>query len=301
MTDTSFHPFRSAEAKAEYHALYAERAKAWPVESETKFIETPSGVTLVRISGDLANPPVVLLPGSQGTSITWVPNIAALSEHYRTYALDSIYDFGLSIRRRNLVKPEDLVTWLDEVLAVLVPNSTASLMGLSYGGWLAGQYAIRFPKRVHKIVLLAPAMTVLPVSSALIVRAMLTLLPLPHFRKSFYYWLLHDAVQSGKRGKDYVDEAVSDWAMATRCFTRLPLIPATVLDDNTLQHFPVPCLFLVGENEKMYSAQRAVERLNRVAPQIRTHLIPNGGHDLWFTQADLVNKTILGFLNDSGH
>jgi pimeloyl-ACP methyl ester carboxylesterase len=73
---------------------------------------------------------------------------------------------------------------------------------------------------------------------------------------------------------------------------------ATVLDDKVLQDFRVPCLFLVGENEKIYSARKAVKRLNRVAPWIKTELIPRAGHDLWMVQADLVTSMILGFLGE---
>ena len=290
------HPFRSARAKAEYHALYMERAKAWPVPSETKLIDTPSGQTFVRMSGSVTNPPLVLLPGSKGTSLTWIPNIAALSAHYRTYALDSIYDFGLSVSHKNIKKPDELVTWLDEVLAVLVPEGSLSLMGLSYGGWLAAQYALRFPERLHKIVLLAPAVTVLPVSFALILRALLSLIPLPGFRQQFYYWLLNDAVQSGETGRAFVNEAVADWAAAERCFAPMPLVGATILEDKVLQDFRVPTLFLIGEHEKMYSAQKAINRLNSVAPQIKTEIIPHAGHDLWFVQADIVTRKILDFL-----
>jgi pimeloyl-ACP methyl ester carboxylesterase len=275
-----------------------ERARAWPVASETRIIETPSGQTFIRASGRLTDPPLILLPGSRGTSLTWIPNIAALSAHYRTYALDSIYDFGLSVSRRNIKKPEDLVTWLDEVLTVLVPEGSLSLVGLSYGGWLASQYALRFPERVHKVVLLDPAATVLSVSFVLILRALLTLIPLPGFRQQFYYWLLHDSVQSGETGRAFVDEAVADWEVAERCFEPLPMVAATVLDDKVIQGFRVPCLFLVGENEKIYSARKAVKRLNRVAPWIKTELIPRAGHDLWMLKADLVTRTILGFLSE---
>ena len=59
-----------------------ERAKAWPVASETQLIDTPSGQTFVRMSGRPADAPVVLLPGSRGNSLMWIPNIAALSAHY---------------------------------------------------------------------------------------------------------------------------------------------------------------------------------------------------------------------------
>lgn len=293
-----FHPFRSAQARSEYQALYLERAKAWPVASETKLIETPSGQTFVRISGRVTDPPLILLPGSKGTSLTWIPNIAALSAHYRIYALDSLYDFGLSVSQRDIKKPDDLLTWLHEVLEVLVPEVPLSLVGLSYGGWLASQYALRFPERLHKIVLISPAQTVLPVSAHLLFRALLTLMPLPGFRKQFYYWLLNDTVQSGETGKAYVDDAVADWAVAERCFKSLPMIPATVLNDKVLADFRVPCLFLVGENEKIYPAHKALQRLNHVAPQIKTEIIQNAGHDSWVVQADVVTRKILDFLGN---
>lgn len=201
MKTSSSYPFRSARAKAEFLAHYTERARVWPIASETQLVETPSGQTYIRMSGRLTHPPLVLLPGLRATSLMWFPNIAALSAHYRTYALDSIYDIGLSVNRRDITKPEDLVNWLDEVFAVLAPEGSLSLVGLSYGGWLASRYALRFPKRLHKVVLLAPAPTVLPVSFAYIARALLTLIPGTHFRKKFLYWLLQDTVQSGEPGR----------------------------------------------------------------------------------------------------
>lgn len=154
------YPFRSLRAKAEYHTLYMERAKAWPVTSATRLIETPFGQTFVRITGSLNNPPLVLLHGARGNSLMWLPNIKALSASYCTYALDTVGDTGLSVSQRGLTKLEHFVSWLDEVLAALIPAGPLSLAGLSYGSAIACQYALRFPQRLRKLVLLAPAVTV---------------------------------------------------------------------------------------------------------------------------------------------
>lgn len=296
MKTSPFHPFRSPQAQREYQAFYMERSKAWPVESETNLLETSSGQTFVRISGQSTSPPLVLLPGSQATSLTWIPNIAALSSRYQTYALDSIYDFGLSVRRRKIKNREDILTWLDEVLTALIPTGTINLMGLSYGGWVASQYALGHSERLHKLVLLAPAMTVLPVSFSLIFRALLTRIPFGEFHRKFYYWLLHDAVQSGEPGQTFVDEALAEWKIAERCFCSMPIIPATILTDKAWQSFQIPVLFMIGENEKMYPTEKAVSRLNRTASQIETEIIPQAGHDLTFAQAGMVNDRILDFL-----
>ena len=298
MKSSSSYPFRSAKAKAEYVALYQERAKAWPVASETRLIATPSGQTHVRVSGHPTDPPLILLHGARGNGLMWIPNITALSAHYRIYALDTIGDIGLSISQRKLAGVDDYMNWLDEVLAVLVPEGALSLVGMSYGGGLAAEYAVRFPERIRRLVLLAPA-TALPPSFALIFRALLTLIPRTGFRKLFYYWLLHDMVRSGEAGRAQVDEIVADWEAAERCFQSLPTVRLPVISDRALQGLKVPTLFMVGENEKIYSAQKAVQRLNRVAPQIQAEIIPHAGHDLWIVQTEIVTSKILDFLGDS--
>lgn len=298
MSSAATYPFRSEQAKAEYVALLEERAKAWPVPSETRVLDTPSAETFVRISGRPGDPPLVLLHGSKAHSLTWVPNIAALSAHHRIYALDTINDIGLSVSRERSGKLDHYLRWLDEVLAELIPEGTFSLAGLSLGGWLATQYALHRPERVRRLVLMAPAAAVLNVSPAMLLRATLTLIPFGDFRRKFYHWLLQDTVQSGEAARAYVDQAVGDWAAAERCFGPLPLTPASVLPDRVWQSFPVPTLFLIGEHEKMYPAHKAVARLNRVAPHIQTAIIPGAGHDLWVAQAELVNQHILRFLGE---
>lgn len=297
MTPPPHHPFRSLAAKAEYQALYAERARAWPVPAETRTLDTPTGLTHVRLSGPPDAPPLLLLHGARGNSLMWVPNIAALAADHRAYALDTPEETGLSSSRAPITRADQLRNWLDEAAAELVPAGPLSLAGMSYGGWLAADYARRHPGRVRRLVLLSPALTVLPADPAMLVRAMPSLLPGIWGRRTFYYWLLADAVNSGPAGKAYVDQAIADCVVAKRCHKRLHLVTADVLDDATLRDWRTPTLYLVGENEKIYSAPKAIARLNRLAPRIKTAMIPGAGHDLWYTRAEAVNTAIVEFLN----
>jgi pimeloyl-ACP methyl ester carboxylesterase len=228
----------------------------------------------VRISGRPSDPPLILLHGARGHSLTWVPNIAALSAHYRTYAVDSIHDIGLSASRQHNGKLDYYLQWWAS-FAELVPEDRSISWALRRHA--GSPVCAASPERVRKLVLLSPAATVLPVSMGLIMRAALTVIPHSDFRRKFYYWLLNDSVQGGDAGRAFVDQAVADWAVADRCFGRLPLTAATVIDDRALQAFEVPTLFLVGEHEKIYSAAKAVARLKRVAPQIKAEIIPGRG------------------------
>ena len=298
MTRQPFYPFRSERAKAEYEAFCLDRAKAWPIPSETMTFETASGQTFVRASGRITDPPLVLLPGGRSGSLMWIHNIAALSAHYRTYALDTLGDVGFSLNRRDISKPEDLVNWLDEVSAVLVPEGPLNLLGISYGGWLAGQYALRFPERLRSVVLLAPACTVLPISSAFILRMGLLSIPVGKPLRRILRWLFRDALRGSDACRALAEEAIADVELGVRLFA-LPRPPwPTVIDDQAWQGFRAPCLFLVGENEKIYSSQAAVGRLKRLAPQVKAEIIPGCGHDLTMVQADLVVGKVLAFLDE---
>jgi pimeloyl-ACP methyl ester carboxylesterase len=279
--------------------MYDEKALEWPIRSEAVMVETSYGRTFVRISGPADAPPLVLLHGVGGNSLQWLPNIEALSERYRTYAVDNIYDNGRSVFSRVVEGPDDLVTWLNDVFAGLDLEGDINIVGLSFGGWVATQYALKHPDRMGKMVLLAPAGTVLPLSPEWMLRAALCAVPHRYFAKSFMYWLLEDLAQSGETGRALLEQYIDESYLALRSFKTKRMVNPTVLTDEEWQSIRVPTLYIVGENEKIYSAEEAVARLNRIAPGIRTEVIPGAGHDLTIVKTEMVDNKILAFLDGS--
>jgi len=292
------YPFKSVKAKGQYLNYYDKRAREWPVASESRIVETPYGKTFVRISGPMNGYSLVLLPSTSASSLVWLPNIKALSEQYRVYAVDNIYDFGRSINTKNIKSSDDMMNWLDELFTALDLGDSINLMGLSFGGWLTSQYTLNYPNRLNKAVWLAPAATLFEFPGEWVWRGILSALPHRYFMKKFMVeWLFEDLLKKkDETSLKQLDQLVDDAMMGLKCFKfRMPVTPS-VLTDNELQRIKVPTLFLVGENEKLYPAKKAVERLNTAAPQIQTEVIPNAGHDLTIVQADMVNKKILDFL-----
>ena len=82
--------------------------------------------------------------------------------------------------------------------------------------------------------------------------------------------------------------------MRCRQACRIPVPP--VLTDAEWGSLTTPALFLVGEHEVIYSAEKAVRRLKRVAPGIASQIIPGVGHDLTVAHPAIVNRRILEFL-----
>lgn len=296
MNLSEYHPFKSGEAREQYLKRYDAAASKWPIASETKIVDTSYGQTLVRISGPEAAPALILLPGGSGSSLSWMPHIAALSRDYRTYAVDNIYDFGRSVYTRDMTGYHDFVCWLDELFNALNLGKDINLMGLSFGAQLTAEYALRYPERLRRIVMLAPAAVVQPVSPAFNIRIMLCLIPHRYFMNSFYSWLFRDLIRKDEAGRKQAEEIRDESVIGTRCFKAKRIIQPRVFTDSELRGIKVPALYLVGENEKICSPRKAVGRLSKVAPQIQAEIILGAGHDLVFAQKDLVVEKALEFL-----
>ncbi len=108
--------------------------------------------------------------------------------------------------------------------------------------------------------------------------------------------VLRDLWNMDGEGQAYAEDWMDQVDLGLRSFKPKMLVSPTVLTDEEWISLQMPVLFLVGENEKIYSPQQALERLKEVAPRITTGLISGAGHDLTAVQADLVNQKILDFL-----
>lgn len=293
-----YHPFKSAAARAEYLQFYDEKAQRWPVPSESRLVDTSYGKTFVRISGPADAPPLVLLHPTQSGSLFWIPNAGALAGPFRIYAVDTIGECGRSVYTQDMPGIPAYVSWLDELFAGLSLENGINLMGLSFGGMLASQYAIKYPERLGKIVLVAPAATVLPMRPEFKLRALLCALRVRYFVANFCFWLFEDFLRNDPANRRLVEAYVDEKFLAIRCFRFARFVPSPVLTDEQLRSLKVPALFVVGENEKMYPSASAIARLNRLAPQIQTRVVPNAGHDINAVAPETVTRLALEFLGE---
>ena len=127
-------------------------------------------------------------------------------------------------------------------------------------------------------------------------RAVLCFVPHRYFTRRFLFWLLEDLAHKDEASRKLLEEEVDAVFVRMRCYKPIRLVKPTVLEDGELKSIKVPALYLVGEHEKIYSARKAIQRLHRVAPHIKTEVIPDAGHDLTIVQAEMVNTKVLEFL-----
>jgi len=261
-------------------------------------VETSHGSTFVRISGPQESQPLLLLPGGRTSSLLWAMNIAMLAERHRVYTVDNIMDHGRSIPSNEPRSADDFVVWLDELFDALELEAGTDLGGLSFGGWISSRYALARPERLRRVVLIAPAATILPMRGMFLLRAMLAMLPPRWCTKQLLYWLHGEILNESLEQKALADRGVDAMFRGTQAY-KLPtnFVAPDVFSDEELRRLgETPTLFLVGENERIYSAEGAVQRIRAVAPEIRVEVVPNGGHVFTATHPTAVNERILAFL-----
>lgn len=294
MSIPGYYPYRSSALRDTYFAHYDSlAAKEWPVASEARMVPTAHGGTFVRISGPAGAPPLVLLPGAAATSLMWVPNVQALSAEYRTFAVDQIGEIGRSTCTQPVRCLNDLLVWLNELFDALQLEDGINLAGMSYGGALTAQYALHYPQRLNKAILLAPGNTVLRVRTVWMVRLILAVIASRRYLPRLFRWMFADMA---RKDPQWLEATIEELLTGMRILQprKTPIPP--VVADAEWGGLKVPALLLVGEHETIYSAERAVSRMKRVAPLVRAEVIPGAGHDLTFVQAAIVNRMILEFL-----
>jgi pimeloyl-ACP methyl ester carboxylesterase len=298
------YPFKTEAAQHKYLKYYDERSKEWPTPSEARHIDTSFGKTFVRICGQENATPLVLLPSGFASSLIWLPNIQGLAKNFKIYAIDNIYDVGRSVNKRPVKDAGDLTEWLDELFTELELGNNINLMGLSFGGWLASQYALRYQERLRNVVLAAPVATIFPLPGQWAWRGIMGAFPPHRFFMTHFLtnWMCQSLVKKGdEHSKRLLENWMNDALMAMNCFAfRMPITP-TVLTDEELRSLEGPVLFLVGENEVVYPSDKAVQRLKVVAPLITTEVIQNASHDLTISQTEKVNSRVTSFLMGELH
>ena len=113
--------------------------------------------------------------------------------------------------------------------------------------------------------------------------------------RAFFRWIFADMARTDPQ---WIDSTIEQLSLNIRSIQRHKTPMPPVLTDTEWRSLRPATLFVAGENEVIYSAEKAVRRLKRVAPQVTAQIIPGAGHDMTFAQTATVNERILRFLKE---
>lgn len=259
----------------------------WPVPSEQLRIPTREGETFVITCGPPTAPPAVLLHGAGSNTVMWMADAAAWSSTRRVYAVDVIGEPGLSAPSRPPLASDAYARWLDDVLDYLGVGRTA-LVGVSLGGWLALDYAIRRSARVERLAVLAPGGVGRQKYGA--VAASLVLMPLSDRGRRLALRLALGPVPAPTTPEA---RAFAEYALLIQRHYRPRRDRLPVFTDEQLRALTMPVLSITGARDGLLDSGQTSRRLGRLLPQATVTLLPDSGH-LLLGQT----KTIQDFLTE---
>ena len=297
--DTSVAFFKTEAAEARYTAAYAAVLAKWPVAYQEITVPTRLGATHVIASGPADAPPLVLLHAAMATATVWRPNVEALSEHFRVYAVDIVGQGGKTVASRKVESRRDYADWLNDVFDGL-GITRASVVGNSYGGFIAFNQAAMAPERIDRVVLISPAggfVSIMPVFRSMIYQALKGML-LGLFGAGGPRPDLTTVIAAGVGFNDE-DE---DWLALGRQLMdgsqRINMILPAVFSDAELGAIQAPTLLLIAEHEILYEPDSTLRTAMTRMPGLEGEIVPGAHHLAAMAQPDAVNARIVDFLKN---
>ena len=279
---------------AALYEAYNKTLKRWNIPFHELNIKTSFGNAHVIVSGPKDAEPLVLLHGLNASSTMWYPNIEALSENYRVYAIDYLLEPGKSEVIGKVKNMEEVIRWHNEIFDELKLEKF-SLIGASKGGWLAVYLALQEPSRIKSMILLSPIQTFGYTSVSFDMLTNLTFAINPK-RKN-----LRDVLKTLSADIDKIDQVfIEQYFIASEkadlCRFIVQMRP---YEDEELKTLTMPVLTLIGDSDIMNN-EESLDKANALLLDSETDIIKNAGHFLSIDQAETVNARMLDFLKAKG-
>lgn len=256
------------------------------------YLDLPGGRIHYNLLGE--GPPLVLLHGLGSCTLDWFPVTPGLAPAYRLILVD-LRGHGESSRTLEGgygIKPmsDDVIRVLDE-LGV----ERAHLLGLSLGGCVALQLAVKHPARVNRMIVvnsfarlrhqgirtfvsrLSRLYAALKGMDALARVVATSLFDDPEYQAITY-------------------ERIRQNDLGVMRQTMLALARFNILDD--LKRIQAPTLVLIGDRDRTVSPLCAYDMMARI-PRARLRVIADAGHALPYDQPEAFIKHTLEFLGQS--
>ena len=238
--------------------------------------------------------PVILLHGNPSYGIFWYPVIGQLSSQFKVIAPD-IVGYGESDKPPASYDSHYYCSWLSDLMDAL-DLQKANIVGHSQGGAIALHYALDYPERVEKLVIVDSG-GLGRLESVGVMFALIWYVLCPSRKASLRIWKysLHKSEKSiGLKALREYGVEVSRMPGARRA----PLLGGKVgsrIPPEQLGNISQETLLIWGEQDNYYSVSQA-EDAHKSIPGSQIRIISNSGHNPFYDQPKEFNNVLMKFL-----
>lgn len=269
-----------------------------------KFLQLSDGITHYQLSGKEDGKLVVLIHGLTSASFIWNYAIKFLSDGGFRVLVYDLFGRGYSDRPK-IHYDQNLFEWqLYELLSILnIQREKISLVGLSMGGLIASNFALKYQQMVSKISLLAPAGFPMPMPFTA------KLMNLPIINQILFKMMGHRSILAGLKHSFYIQKKAHEWeslfqeqmvyaGYGRAILSTLLHMPLTDSQETykSLGKLSIPIQLLWGTHDQVIPYSISQE-IRKTLPQAEFHSFDKAGHLLLIEHPNSFHKLLFNFLD----
>jgi pimeloyl-ACP methyl ester carboxylesterase len=256
-------------------------------------LAVPDGEIAYDVSGPASAPAIVLLHGAFMDRRTWDRQVAAFSKQYRVVRVD-LRPFGESTQpKQPYFVPDDVLALLDALKI-----ERAHLVGHSFGGGVAIEFALTHPDRVASLIFVASGLGGLAPPEDERKAAMTIFAAVKQGDDAIVQaWLAHPMWKvAGQRPELRAElDQITRRNLAPFRMAAPPYKPLTPPAIGRLGEIKAPTLVVSGAEDSPGNRQ-ASDMLSKQIPQAKSVVVPGADHALPLGWPRELNEAVLEFI-----
>mgnify|MGYP001821907043 CR=1 FL=1 len=253
--------FKSKEGKEKILSLYNQKLNELNIEYSEKTLETKFGATNVIITGNVKNPPLLLIHGTGGCAPLILESFPNLSSTYCVYTIDVLAQPNKSAENRLDMKSLEYGEWLTDVI-ISLGIKDVTLVGFSFGGFISLK-TLEFNERLIKHVFLIASVYI--VNGNPLVGLFKMFIPIKKFIKTGNDNYLKKVI---KALFSEADAFAIQFMGTTFQNCNMDFSPLPVISMQSAKHITTPLTIIAGEKDIMFPGKKMIKKAKRIFSSI---------------------------------
>lgn len=247
--------------------------------------------------------PLILISGFASGAWLWFRQIEELAQHFQVITFDSRGIGKSRFDENTIISISEIAKDVAEILDELKIEK-ASILGTSFGGFVAQDFALRYPKRLNKLILACTSFGgknhVLPDNFEVLTAFASTanLNSAERIRKFMIPAFTKDFVQNSFEIVEKTCELREQNEVPESVYLQ-QLQSATTFDlESEIARITAETLIITGDSDQVVPMQNSINLANSI-PNAKLEIIENSGHLFFIEQAEKFNKIVIDFSLES--
>jgi len=254
--------FKSKKGKNEILSLYDQKLESLNLDFEYLTVQTSFGKTNIIATGDPANPPIIIVHGSNGCAPIVLETYANLHKTYRVFAVDVLAQPNKSAETRLSMKDDSYGRWMNQIITSL-DKSSVTLAGFSFGGLIILKTLENNESRVKEVYLSAPAYIVNGNPLKALFKVFIPMKRYMKTKKIKYVerFLSHLFTDRDEFAIEFLSKVFLEFEMD---FTPVPVIDAKKAGEIT-----TPITLFAAGNDILFPGNKMIKRATKIFPSLK--------------------------------